>query len=74
MSAAACCQNTLLAAAALGFGGTWITEWPAFDARARAALGLAEHERIAGFIYIGTPLQVLEERPRPDLASIVTRF
>ncbi len=74
MSAAACCQNMLLAANALGFGGTWITEWPAFDARARAALGLAEHERIAGFIYLGSPVQVLEERPRPDLAEIATRF
>ncbi len=74
LSAAACCQNALVASAALGFGATWLTEWPAFDTRARAALGLAEHERIAGFIYIGTRAQVLEERPRPDLEKIVTRF
>ncbi|WP_454916985.1 nitroreductase family protein [Xanthobacter sediminis] len=74
LSAAACCENLLLAALALGYGATWITEWPAYDADARAALGLAAPERIAGFIYIGTPTQALEDRPRPDLAQIVTRF
>ncbi|MGE4373622.1 MAG: nitroreductase [Xanthobacter sp.] len=74
MSAAACCQNILLAAIALGYGATWITEWPAFDARARDALGLKEQERVAGFMYVGTPVQKLEKRPRPDLEKIVTRF
>ncbi|MFS8039130.1 nitroreductase [Xanthobacter sp. AM11] len=74
LSSAACCQNMLLAAAALGYGATWISEWPAYDAGARAALGLAEHERIAGFIYMGTASQKLEDRPRPALADVVTRF
>lgn len=74
LSSAACCQNLLLAAAALGFGATWLTEWPAYDAAGRAALGLAEHERIAGLVYIGTATHKLEDRPRPDLAEVVTRF
>jgi len=74
LSAAACCQNLLLATLALGYGATWISEWPTYDADARAALGLAEHERVAGFIYMGTPTQKLEDRPRPDLAQVVTRF
>lgn len=74
LSAAASCQNILIAAAALGYGATWVTEWPTYDAGARAALGLAEHERIAGFIYMGTATQKLEDRPRPDLAQVVTRF
>ncbi|MFG1480962.1 nitroreductase [Xanthobacter sp. V4C-4] len=74
LSAAACCQNLLLAAAALGYGATWISEWPTYDADARAALGLAAHERVAGFIYLGTASQTLEDRPRPDLAQVVTRF
>lgn len=74
LSAAACCQNMLLATLALGYGATWISEWPTYDADARAALGLAAHERMAGFIYIGTPAQKLEDRPRPDLSQIVTRF
>lgn len=74
LSSAAACQNMLLAAAALGYGATWISEWPAYDASARAALGLSEPERIAGFIYMGTATQKLEDRPRPDLSQVVTRF
>lgn len=74
LSAAASCQNLLIAAAALGYGANWLTEWPTYDAAARAALGLDTFERFAGFIYIGTATQKLEDRPRPALAEVVTRF
>ena len=39
-----------------------------------AALGIAENEKIAGFIHIGTPVQPPEDRPRPPLTDIATRF
>lgn len=74
LSSAACAQNLLVAAAALGYGATWLTEWPAYDAEARAALGLSEAERITGFVYVGTALQKLEDRPRPALDTVVTYF
>lgn len=74
LSSAACAQNLLIAAAALGYGATWLTEWAAYEPKARAALGLAEDERITGFVYIGTALHKLEDRPRPPLEQIVTRF
>ncbi|OZA84792.1 MAG: nitroreductase [Azorhizobium sp. 39-67-5] len=74
LSSAAVVENLLIAATALGYGVTWLTEWPAYEPKARAALGLAEHERIAGFVYIGTATQKLEDRPRPNLDEIVTRF
>ena len=74
LSAAAACQNILIACAALGYGATWLTEWTTYDANARAALGLDEFERFVGFIYIGTATQKLEDRPRPALAEVVTRF
>lgn len=74
LSAAACCQNILVAAAALGYGATWLTEWVTYDAAARAALGLDSFERFAGLIYIGTATQKLEDRPRPALAEVVTQF
>ncbi|MFG1203578.1 nitroreductase [Xanthobacter aminoxidans] len=74
LSAAAACQNILVACAALGYGATWLTEWTTYDANARAALGLEEFERFVGFIYIGTATQKLEDRPRPSLAEVVTRF
>ncbi|MGZ6006523.1 MAG: nitroreductase family protein [Rhizomicrobium sp.] len=74
LSAGAVCQNLLLAAHAMGFVANWITEWPAYNPRVKERLGLQTGERIAGFIYIGHPAQPLEERVRPDLAKLVTRF
>jgi nitroreductase len=73
-SAGACCMTMIVAANALGFAATWLTEWVAYDARFRAAIGLDAHERIAGFIHIGRPTIAIEDRPRPALADIVTAF
>ena len=39
----------------------------------RDAFGAAP-ERIAGFLFIGTPSRELDERPRPDLAQIVRHW
>lgn len=64
----------LLAAHAFGFGGVWLTGWPAYDAEARAALGLAPDERLAGLIHLGTQTDTQPERVRPDMASLVTRY
>jgi nitroreductase len=74
LSAGAACFNLCLAANAMGFGTSWITEWVAYNDKVRAALGLEHGERIAGFVHIGTPAEPPEERERPDLASIVTRW
>ena len=74
LSSAAACFSLLLAAHALGYAGCWLTEWPAYDARARAALGLAEHERIAGFIYLGSTREPSLERVRADIAPRIQRF
>ena len=74
LSAGAVCMNMIVAARALGFSATWLTEWMAYDARFRAAIGLAEHERIAGFIHIGKATTAIEDRPRPPLDAIVTTF
>lgn len=74
LSSGAVCQNLLLAAEAHGFGANWITEWIAYDRRILDALGLAPHEKIAGYVHIGTAQNRLPDRPRPDLADIVTRL
>jgi nitroreductase len=74
LSAGASAMALEVAAAALGFASTWLTEWIAYDARFRAAIGLADPERIAGFIHIGRALRPPEDRPRPALADIVTYF
>jgi nitroreductase len=74
LSAGAAAMNLVNAAHALGFAANWITEWYAYDRRVLDALGLAPHERIAGFVHIGRPARPPEDRPRPALADIVTRF
>ena len=74
LSAGAAAMNFVLAAHALGYGANWITEWYAYDRNALDALGLAPHERIAGFIHIGRPPGPPEDRPRPPLNEIATRF
>ena len=52
----------------------WITQWYAYDRGVLDALGLAQHERIAGFIHIGRPPGPPEDRPRPPLNEIAVRF
>jgi nitroreductase len=74
LSAGAVCFSLLLAAHALGFAGCWLTEWPAYDARARAALGLAETERVAGFVYLGAAREPATERVRADVSLRISRF
>jgi nitroreductase len=74
LSAGACAQTLVLAAHALGYVANWITEWCAYHPRVRERLGLKSGERVAGFVYIGTPAVPLEERPRPDHHALVTRF
>ncbi|WP_373488749.1 nitroreductase [Blastomonas sp.] len=69
LSTGAFVMNLLHAAHAAGFVGGWITGWPAYSDAVRDQFGAAP-ERIAGFVFIGSPSQTLEERPRPDIASV----
>jgi nitroreductase len=64
LSCGAACMNLLTAAHALGFVGGWITGWATYSEEVLRAFG-REGERIAGFIYIGTPGAELQERQRP---------
>ena len=72
MSAGAVCYNLVVAANAFGYGATWLTEWYAFDERAKPALGVEADEKVAGFIHIGTRTEAPFERVRPALEDIVT--
>lgn len=73
LSAGAAIMNLLHAAHALGFAGGWLTGWPSFNDDVRDAFGSAD-ERLAGFVFIGTPSRALEERPRPDYNDIVSTW
>jgi nitroreductase len=74
LSCGAACLNLCLAATAMGFGTCWITEWYSYSPAVRAALNLAENERIAGFVYIGTANDRQPDRERPDIDKITTRW
>jgi nitroreductase len=74
LSAGAAAMSLVFAAHALGYAANWITEWYAYDRRVLDALGIAPQERLAGFIHIGRPARPPEERPRPPLSEIATRY
>jgi nitroreductase len=69
LSCGAAAMNILHAAHALGFAGGWVTGRHADSDRVSAAF-CESGERIAGFIFIGTPGRELEERPRPELSAV----
>lgn len=73
LSAGAACTTMLHAAHALGFVGSWLTGWPAFSDTVRDAFGSAG-DRIAGFLFFGSPGRALEERPRPEFAAIASHW
>jgi nitroreductase len=74
LSAGAVCMNLVIAANAMGYGTSWLTEWFAFDRRILDALGLAPSETMAGFIHIGHAPEPQPDRPRPLLTNIITRI
>jgi nitroreductase len=74
LSAGAVCMSIVIAVHAAGYVANWITEWCAYHPAVQERIGLKPTERIAGFIYIGQPTDPLEDRPRPDIHAITTRF
>lgn len=74
LSAGAAAMNLVIAAHAMGYAASWLTEWPTYDEAAAALLGAEPGERFAGFIHIGTPTAPPQDRPRPALTDIVTRY
>jgi nitroreductase len=66
LSGGCVCLTLLQAAQALGFGAQWLTGWAAYDPAIATRLGLSAHERVLGFIHIGSAREAAPERPRPD--------
>ncbi len=72
-SAGAVCLSLVNAALASGWAAAWVSGWHSHDPEfVQSQLGLAAHESVAGIVHIGTEGAVPPERPRPDLAQIVT--
>ena len=74
LSAGNVCFNLSHAAFALGFAASWTNKWYGWDTEAQQMLGAKGGERFVGFIHIGTPTTVIEDRERPDLGKVVSWF
>ena len=74
LSGGAAAMNLVIAANAMGYGTNWITNWYAYDEEGRRLLGLAPHERVIGFVHIGTFHGTASERPRPDASKLYADF
>lgn len=70
LSAGAATMNLCHAAHAMGFVANWLTDWFAFDDAAKAILGVAPDEKVAGFVHIGSMAEPPQERPRPEVEAI----
>src|SRR6201996_6688240 len=74
LSAGPSAMTLVSAATGLGCGANWLSGWFAFYRDLLEGFGLKPDEKLAGFIHIGTPSKPAEDRPRPALSEIVTRF
>lgn len=74
LSAGAACMNLLTATHATGFVGSWLTGWPSYNAQVLESLGGSPNDKIAGFLFLGSPGRELEERPRPTYEAVVSTW
>lgn len=69
LSAAAATQNMLLAAFAQDVGAFWRTGAMAYDPVVKKGLGLAENEKIIGFLYLGKQDCATRRLSDPDITE-----
>lgn len=74
LSAGNVCFNLVNAAHALGYAASWVTRWYGYDTAAQQMLGARAGERFVGFVHIGTPAITPEDRERPPLEQVVSRW
>ena len=67
-------MNLIIAANGLGYGANLITNWYSDTAEGRRLLGLAPHEKVVGFVHVGSHSGAVLERPRPDPATLVGEY
>ncbi|WEX07574.1 nitroreductase [Chelativorans sp. AA-79] len=67
-------MNLIIAAEALGYRTNLITNWYSDVEEGRRILGLAPHERVVGFVHIGKHPGGVPDRPRPDVAGLVSEY
>ena len=72
-AAAAVCLALVNAATASGWAACWLSGWPSYDRGfVEPGFGLSPGETVAGVIHIGTETAPPFDRPRPDIAPLIT--
>lgn len=74
LSAGAAAMNLVTAATAMGYGANWISNWYSDQEEGCRILGLAPHERVAGFVHIGTVSTPPADRDRPEPSSVCSDY
>ena len=74
LSSGAACQTMLIAAQSMGYAAQWLTEWYAYDADVKQAIGAGTDDEIAGFLYLGSGTEELKDRGRPEYDDIVSEW
>ncbi|MFF7707931.1 NAD(P)H nitroreductase [Pseudomonas sp. NPDC007930] len=74
LAAGCAVHGLLLAAFALGLGGMWRSGELSFSPHVAKGLGLAAHEQVIGFIYLGTPEKPTRAVEPADLSGFVSRW
>lgn len=71
MSAGCALMAMQQAAQAQGFNGIWRSGWVSEDPLVATQLGLQAHEKIVGFLYLGTPTFQPKPKATPAVADFV---
>lgn len=74
LSGGAAAMNLVHAVGALGYSANWITNWYSDTEEGRRILGVAPHERVIGFVHIGTYEGAAPDRPRPDVDKLISEY
>lgn len=74
LSGGAAAMNLIVAANGLGYRTNWITNWYSDVEEGRRILGLAPHERVVGFVHIGSFDGSAPERPRPEVGKLYSEY
>ena len=74
LAVGAAAMNMLNAVHALGFGGFWATGADSYESGMHRALGLADTDRLLGFLFVGTPPEGTRAVARPSSDAFVTEW
>jgi nitroreductase len=74
LSVGAAAMNMLNAVHALGYGGYWTSGLDCIEPELLDAMGLADCDRLLGFLYVGTPQGDMPEGDRPAYENHVCEW